>query len=282
MKRLLASCMAVAAVSWPAYGQRVETAKPDPGQIIHVQTALDHLTVLEMSEPVSAVAVGSSSFRVEWRGKKVLIEPTEPGVATNLFVWTPSGRFNYELSPAGAVPQMVFAVDQPTPNPPKVTITPAEIDRPADPSPEEILMEMTPVELLGRISERNRIVVRITGLLRQKGQVLILYSIRNGTNHVYMPGTPQVATLKDPRYRHSFYTLRNFQLSPGESSRVKISGVTPALSAGTQIPALQIKPGEAAKGIVALKLLTAGREPSVIELNFLAGPDGPVSATLVL
>ncbi len=72
-----------------------------------------------MSEPVITVAVGSPVFKVEWRENKVFIEPTETNVATNLFVWTASGRFNYELDPAGAVPQMDFAIDQPAIDPPR-------------------------------------------------------------------------------------------------------------------------------------------------------------------
>jgi len=106
VKRFWNSCIAVAVLSLPTWGQKVEVQKPDRGQILHVETALNHLTVLEMSEPVSTVAVGSPVFKVEWRENKVFIEPTEASVATNLFVWTASGRFNYELDPAGVVPQM--------------------------------------------------------------------------------------------------------------------------------------------------------------------------------
>jgi len=40
------------------------------------------MTVLEMTEPVSTVAVGSPVFKVEWRENKVFIEPTEVSVAT--------------------------------------------------------------------------------------------------------------------------------------------------------------------------------------------------------
>lgn len=281
MKRFWMSCLAVAVIEWPVWGQKVETKKPDKTQIIHVQTALDHLTVLEMTEPVSEVAVGSPSFRVEWRGDKVFIEPTEPGVATNLFVWTPSGRFNYELDPAGAVPEMIFAIDQPAPNPPKISTAPMEIDRPADPSPDEVLMEMTPVQLLGRISGRDRVSVRITDLLKQNGQIFIRYSIRNNTNHVYLPGSPQVAALKNPRYRQSLYTLRDYQLSAKESSRLRSSGATLVQVTKTDVH-LKIKPGGAATGIVTINLPPVGREPTVLKLSFLAGSDGPASTTLVL
>ena len=133
MKRFWNSCIAVAVLSLPVWGQKVEVQKPDRGQILHVETALNHLTVLEMSEPVSTVAVGSPVFKVEWRENKVFIEPTEASVATNLFVWTASGRFNYELDPAGAVPQMDFAIDQTAADPP--TFRPLLHIGPAVPTP---------------------------------------------------------------------------------------------------------------------------------------------------
>jgi hypothetical protein len=282
VSRFLAFCIVVTVFGWPAWGQKVETEKAPQGKIVHVQTALGHLTVLEMSEPVSAVAVGSSSFRIEWRGSKVFIEPTEAGVATNLFVWTASGRSNYELDPAGGVPEMVFAIDQPDPSPPKDKMAGMEIKRSADPLPDEVLMDVTPVQLLGRIAGKNRVSVRITALFEQNGQILIRYSIRNDANQVYLPGVPQAVTLKDPRYRQSLYTLRDYQLAPKESARLRSDGVTLVPATATGIPALRIKPGETATGIVTVKWPFAHLEPTVLQLNFLAGPDGPVRATLVL
>ena len=67
MKKICLSLLAVAALSCRACGQKVEVQKQDRDRIVHVETALNHLTVLEMSEPVITVAVGSSAFKVEWR-----------------------------------------------------------------------------------------------------------------------------------------------------------------------------------------------------------------------
>src|SRR5580692_10508904 len=135
------SFLVVTASAWPAWGQKVEVQKPDRGQILHIQTALNHLTVLEMTEPVSTVAVGSPVFKVEWRENRVFIQPTELNAATNLFVWTASGRFNYELDPAGSVPQMDFAIDQSTVDPPKSSPSANRAGEPAAPSPAEVLID---------------------------------------------------------------------------------------------------------------------------------------------
>lgn len=282
MKKFWISCIAVAAVGWPAWGQKVEVERPDRGKIIHVQTALNHLTVLEMTEMVSTVAVGSPVFKVEWRGNKVFIEPTEPDVATNLFVWTPSGRFNYELDPAGVVPEMVFAIDQPLPDLPEVTASANRASESADPSPAEILIQAKPVRLHGSISEKNRIAVYLTDSLERDGQLFIRYTIRNETKNAYVPGSPQAVALNAPRYPESLYVLANSQLSPDETARLKCSGEVPLEITKSETRFSRIEPGQETTGIVAIKLPATQAGPTVLQLTFLAGPKRMVNATLVL
>src|SRR3982074_3529130 len=95
-----------------AFGQKIETQKPDRNKITRLGTTQNHLSVIELGEPVTQVAAGSSSFKIEWRGKKVFIQPLEPEATTNLFIWTASVRLSYELVPAESVEQMHFAIDQ--------------------------------------------------------------------------------------------------------------------------------------------------------------------------
>src|SRR6185437_1287381 len=78
---------------------------------IRVATALNHLTVLEFGEPVTLVATGGTDFQIERQYNKVFVKPLKSGVSTNLFVWTASRRFSYELEPAGEVRNMNFAID---------------------------------------------------------------------------------------------------------------------------------------------------------------------------
>lgn len=279
MKRFWVFCTALSALGWPAVGQRVEVEKPDSGRIIHVQTALDHLTILEMREPVSTVAVGSPAFKVEWRENKVFIEPTEPDVSTNLFVWTPSGRFNYELDPAGLVPEMIFAIDQPAPDPPKINPSAKKAAEPADPSAADILIAAKPVRLASATPERNRIAVYVTDLLERDGQILIRYSIRNQTGQTYAPGAPRVTALRAPRYRESLYALKDSQLP---ASGLKSSGEIPLDVAKNEILCPRIEPGEETTGIVAIKPPRDHMDVAVIRLSFLGSPQGPVSAAVVL
>src|ERR1700675_2358311 len=92
--------------------QRIEIQYPDRAKVTRVETAMNHLTVIELAEPVTLAAAGSPSFKIERRDNKVLIQPLEEGASTNLFVWTGSDRWSYELVPAASPATMHFAIDQ--------------------------------------------------------------------------------------------------------------------------------------------------------------------------
>jgi hypothetical protein len=281
MLKILISCVAVAALSWPVWGQKIEVEKPERGQIVHVQTALNHLTVLELNEPVSTVAVGSPAFKVEWRENKVFIQPTEDNVATNLFVWTASGRFNYELDPAGSIPQMDFAIDEPPPDPPVVKPSATSLDPPNKVSPAEVLVSSRPVRLYGTMPNKKCVAIRLRDSFEHEGQLFIRYTIENDTKRTYTPGSPHVFVLSAPRYAESLYVLSNFQLSPKEAARVRDNGATAAEISSSEGAASRLDPGQETSAVVAVKLPQNRSGPTVLRLVFPAGPTGPVTATLV-
>jgi len=281
MTKILLSCVAIAALSWPVWGQKVEVQKPERGQIVHVQTALNHLTVLELNEPVSTVAVGSPAFKVEWRENKVFIQPTEENVATNLFVWTATARFNYELDPAGSIPQMDFAIDEPPPVPPLVKPSAASVDPPNGVSPADVLVASRPVRLFGTMPNKKCVAIRLRDSFEHEGQLFIRYTIQNDTKRTYTPEPPHVFVLSAPRYAESLYVLSNFQLSPREAAHLKHNGATAAEVSSSEGASSRLDPGQEAAGVVAVKLPQNQGGPTVLRLVFPAGPTGPVTATLV-
>ena len=80
MRRLIITLAVLAVFVLPAWAQKIEIQKPDRNQIVRVQTALNHLTVIEVGETVTTVAAGSPAFKIEWRENKVFVQPTEPNV----------------------------------------------------------------------------------------------------------------------------------------------------------------------------------------------------------
>ena len=152
MRRVVLMFALLAAIFVPAVAQKIETETNDRTRIVHLKTALNHLTVIEVGEPVVQVAAGSPAFKVEWRENKVFVQPTEADAATNLFIWTANQRLNYELEPADSVTNMDFAVDQSPVHMEPVKPTAASKPVPASPSITELLLAGKPVRLLPQSS----------------------------------------------------------------------------------------------------------------------------------
>jgi len=152
MKQLLLGSLALIAAAIPTPAQKIDTETASREHVVRVQTAMNHLTVIEVAEPVATVAVGSpQAFRVERRENKVLIEPLQENVATNLFIWTASTRLNYELIPAVSdAGQMDFAIDyRQSPQAQVSQRKPGESEPAASAVPAEMLLNSTPVRMVG-------------------------------------------------------------------------------------------------------------------------------------
>src|SRR3974390_1987053 len=148
MKRILMTLALLTLTLVPAVAQKIGTETSDRTRIVHLKTALNHLTVIEVGEPVVEVAAGSPSFKVEWRENKVFVQPTEADAASNLFIWTATQRLNYELEPAESVANMDFAVDQAPVHLEPVKPTAATTPVPVSPSITELLLAGKPVRMV--------------------------------------------------------------------------------------------------------------------------------------
>ena len=115
-------------IALAATGQTINTEKSNRTKVIRVQTLMNHLSIIELAEPVTEVAAGSSAYKVEWRGNKVFVQPLEPEATTNLFIWTASGRLSYELVAVSSAADAEFAID---PEPGKPATTPPHLPPPA-------------------------------------------------------------------------------------------------------------------------------------------------------
>jgi len=274
----------------PLWAQKIETATPSRDRVVPIHTALDHLTVIEVGEPVVTVAAGSAAFKVEWRDNKVFIEPTEPGVSTNLFIWTASSRLNYELESAGEVGKMDFAIDypRPTPAPPAAKVANPSVSHVGGGDPLAKSYEIGP--MLGgrpvhsesvRPSER-RVDVFLKDLFEQNDTLFIRYEIRNNSNGVYVPGIPRVFALNGVHSPQSLVGRENSQLSEPEAQRLKANGQSLLPVVDGKSRSAQLAPGEETVGVVEIKLPPASQKANVLRIDFSQDARGPVAATLVL
>lgn len=281
--------MTILMVLWMFFGaaplQRVETQHPDITKIMRVETAMNHLTVLEFAEPVTLAAAGSTSFKIERRENKVFIEPLEEGASTNLFVWTDSGRWNYELVPAVSVNTMLFAIDHPI-------VTSSEIHTPVVPPvaptstesiAEKLLLFGKPIRYIGKASDTGSGFL-ITDVYRKDDQLFFRYVVHNRTTRPFVMGQPEVFALQSVHSETSLYTYRYSQIGTEFEKRIRSRSEMKIATVECDVPAEPLPAGETATGIFMLKAApnAAGNEPAVFRFVF-PSPSGPsTSLTLVL
>lgn len=284
MKKLLV-ILSIVLVALPIYGQRIETRDSGQDQIVRVATALNHLTVIELSGPVLSVASGSQAFRIEWRRNKVFVEPTEAGVSTNLFIWTKAGRKNYELEPAGPVQVMDFAIDTaalsqvrdpPSPKPAAKLTLP---DDPAEPAV-DMMLGGTPVRQEAWRTKKHRVQVIVRDLFEQEGVLYIRYSIENGTKKVYAPGTPQVVNLSGGVSSRALASHVYTQVDPDAVAELKTVGESPLEITAHESRGETIAPGAISIGVVGVTF--AGASPAMLRLEFKDAGGHPVCAVVVI
>jgi hypothetical protein len=285
MRRLISTIATLAALVLPAWAQRIDVQKPDPNRIVRVQTALNHLTVIEVREPVITVAAGSPAFKIEWRENKVFVQPTEADVATNLFIWTASGRMSYELEPAGAVEQMDFAIDQPAPPPvpaPATAVKPPSSRATAVTDP-EVLLDSKPIRTDGMKMPKDRVVVILKDTFHGEGnELFIRYAVRNGTQEAYTLSTPQVIAINVSASSRGLDRLSNSQLRESAAARIKVSGERPVEVVSGNSRSARLGPGQETVGLVGVKLPASKNGPTVLRLMFPKDEKGQPTASVVL
>ncbi len=268
MRRVVLMFAVLAAVFVPAVAQKIETQTSDRTRVVHLKTALNHLTVIEVAEPVVQVAAGSPSFKVEWRENKVFVQPTEADAATNLFIWTANQRLNYELEPADSVKNMDFAVDQAPVHLEPVKPTAATTPVPVTPSITELLLTGKPIRLLPSKQRASKPVeVWISDLYEKDGRLLVRYTVCNHGTEPYAIETPLVYQLEGVRSAQSLYGLQNSQLGDEQAAKLKIKQETPVKVLDGQMQTARIAPGEETVGVVAIEV-ASNTNPTILRFQF--------------
>src|SRR5262249_25847058 len=188
--------------------------------VVHVSTAFEHLTVLEFAEPVAMAAAGSNAFQIERQSNKVFIKPLRQGVATDLFVWTQSRRFTYELDAPGEVKNMTFAIDNPVPVLKPVPDTHEQMARIADMMLTKAFLESERIDSSSIRDAKHSLSIRVEQVFESSNSLYVYYSIVNRTTaayHLSLPTAYQILPLKS---NLSIHALANKQLSNSSAHKL--------------------------------------------------------------
>jgi hypothetical protein len=257
-------------------------------QIPHIKTALNHITILEYGEPVTTLALADSdSFQVEKHDDKVLVKPLHAGASTNLFVWTATRQFNYELDPAGSPAAMDVLVktdllpDSHKTKGDSVELSKDEISRMAEALRTKTLADAHDVERDPAKSQENSVVVRVEQVYRLRDRLYVRYTVINHSDAPFRVTTPDVYWLIPTQTGVSLITLRDHQLSPQTlgTLKTKQGGSLQVTAADTS--ASDLASGKSATGVLSF-IFPAGDTPRLLEFNFGMDQHHPLIAVVVL
>lgn len=290
MKRLLVGLLGVA-LMLPA--QKIETESDALDRVVKVQTAMNHITLIQAPGDITNTAIGSKAFQVERKGNLLLIQPLQEGAATNLFVWVGDRRFNYELlPPVNDAGQMDFAIDyrRTTPIAPTTSsLAPVPVaPNPVSNIPADMLMKGTPVTLKGKLDSHEGVGVVIHDLYRTSDTVYIRYTLVNRMDKAVHVGDPSIVALNDPRFRSSLSALVHTQLGADLASKIKSNSTGLPISLVQRNTGLtELAPRREQIGLLSIRLPAAlqagkGTAATVLRISFPVDQTQPAHTTLVL
>jgi hypothetical protein len=241
--------------------------------VLHIATALNHLTVLEFHEPVTMAAAGSSDFQIERQDNKVFVKPTKPGVSTDLLVWTASRRFAYELETTEEVKTMNFAIDAAIPAAPPVVSSSAD----------ELADMMLTRAFLGAVQIRcnartrpNEVNIRVEQIFRTRSTIYVHYTFENSAEASYRAALLGVFELKPEHSSVSLGSIAHMQLDSRELKRLGAATALPLPVGHVESESEKLEPGSSVQGVVAIRQDLKG--PAVLQLVF----DSGIKATFVM
>jgi type IV secretory pathway VirB9-like protein len=189
-------------VAGSAAAQQAAMAVPT---VTQVATAVNHLTVLEFHEPVTMAAAGSADFQIERQQNKVFVKPLKSGAATDLFVWTQSRRYAYELETTEEVRNMSFAIDNAPVIAPQPVTSPT--DEMADLMLTKVLLEAESIQPPRTRIAKDRVSVKVEEVFRTKTSTYLHFSVENKTASAWHVPSPTATYLEPhnekPRFAES-------------------------------------------------------------------------------
>ncbi len=256
-------------------------------QIRHVQTSLNHLTVLEFGEPVTTLAVADpDSFKVERHEDKVFVMPLREKVATNLFVWTASREISYELDPAGQLTTMDVLIRTESPagahplSGTPVASTEAETRKIAAQVLAQTMMGVQNVVRDTTKAAAGRVQVELEQVYRTKDELYIRYTVSNGTDAPFRLTTPDVSNLLATDQSISLLSLRNHQISAQTSGAFKAKPGSSLTIVQAETAETDLAPGQRTTGIVSVRK-AEGNPPQLFQFSFGTVQGQPITAEAV-
>lgn len=254
--------------------QRMTSVSVTPGTIVPVHTAKNHLTVLDLDNPIEDVAAEAAGFDIQWRGHTVFVLPKDASQSTNLFVWTKNGRVVYELlPPAATIRNMDVAVDTHFPGHARAAKSASAPTKASDPIPSHLFVLAQPVEYANKPKHGSHLL--ISDVYRCQGKLFLLYEVRNnGPANLKLDDPPVVTTASVSHIPAN----RPVQLSAGKAARIATGAPLPLIAERSSVSSLA--PGQSGRGVIGVHI-PPGSAPLAIRVAVSSKP-APLRAMVVV
>ena len=280
------SALLVLAVLSASTVQTVAAQTTSFAQIQHIHTAMDHLTVLEIGEPVTTLAIANpDAFTSEQHGDKIFLKPVSKGESTNLLIWTGTRQLSFELEPAGEPASMDVLVrclpERPMPR--------ASADQGAEAAAARTAAAVTARQALvgaqdiirdeGKLPQ-DQVGVQIEQIYRVADLTLLRYTVINRRAEAVRVAPPTIQLLSPSQQPVSLIGLRNHQLKASSLKPFRVQPQAPLVEAAAAEPAHDLAPGAAFTGVITFKK-PEQPTPQIYSLRFGSAADAPAAAAVL-
>jgi len=264
-----------------------QTVRPD--QVIPIQTALNHISIIMLPEKIVRVAAGSEAMQIEWHENNVFIKPLQSGQATDLMVWTEHQFSAYELEAPGDVKQMTFVLDESASPLPRVKGANVPLAKPSadevrslrDSAINSTLLNVTPVDGRDAHPPKNQVSVSIRDAVRDGDSVFVRFAVTNSGAQPYRVLSPQVFEITPQQNADLLPALTNKQISDRSVAQFQSNQTDQIVVSQSNIPEKDLSPGATAEGVIEIHPKDAAK-PGVYQFVFGDDSSHAVKATVVL
>lgn len=281
------TALAVLATCSVMHAQIITHQTVNPNSVTKVATALNHISLIEMPEPITNAAVGSDDFRIELHGSTVALKPLRQGQSTNLFIWTEHGQSSYEILAPAEVSTAAFVIDQTQghaftakPAEAEVKVSETEIQKAADALISQTMLQSAAVNNRGVKDAKDHVNVRITEIVRDKDALYVRYTITNPGQHPYRLSDPDVVAFAPSAPGVAISALKGTQLSDRKVTELGTGSTTTVPIREARFSSRDVNPGQSVEGVLCFK--QTEDKPQIYRFVFANDLTHQVDAAVVL
>jgi hypothetical protein len=276
LKRVLRVALTVVAAathsSWACAQSEIKAHIMDEHVVQKLATSLDHTSMVEFPDVVTAAVVGTEGVKMEFRDNVVILEPQKAGIQTNLLVWAAGKQLVYEVQPASPTSELPFVIRETFAPPPPPPTGPATVEATElrDAAHGEFLLSMRSITVCKETQNEKGVHMWAVQVGEDKYAYYVRMTAVNRTKRSYRIVTPSVSHIIPAFGAKITVKSVNQQLTPKQFSQIRLYDSVAVASHGSTLTSRDLEPKEAVTWVMAVS--KAGHPVGIYQ--FSLPPDG--------